>query len=60
MSDNKDSIFKKFGKIVLIVLTAILAAVGYFAYGVKPDTNAVLKGDVSAVGQQVEDAASAP
>lgn len=51
-----EEISKKFKKIILIVIAALLAALGYFAYDVKPDTKAVLDGDISTIGQSLEDA----
>lgn len=51
---------KKFAKVVLIAVSGAVAAVGYFVYDQKIDTKAVFIGDVSAVGQGLEDAASAP
>lgn len=48
--------FKKFKNYVLILVAALIAAVGYFAYGVPFDTASIFKGDVSTIGQSLEDA----
>jgi hypothetical protein len=50
-----DWIKEKKKKVVTIVAAALLAAVGYFVLDVKPDVKAITTGDLSTIGQSLED-----
>lgn len=51
-----EEIGKKFKTIILVALTAIAALIGFLFYGISPDFSAISKGDISTVGQTLEDA----
>ena len=47
---------KKFKTIILAIVAGIVALVGFLFFGQSPDFGAIAKGDISTVGQTLEDA----